>query len=235
MYLSHEDRLAAEQLVIKAGFADYFPNGLSPPTSDIVKRRYELTRSSERFLPYQIRLTSESIQSSPFSAEIPAEKSQKPNDLQETIVVDEVLDYEDWMSDPAAPFKGRTMVIEGTDWTSPDCLLLLQHPSILVTEEDQEEDSIMAFASGAEANASEMIAEGAIDNRDTQDQKLAVEDGVAEEEIDNVVADDITARAEMELGASNEQDKESVAESNGEDGDGDDDDDAAWMKELEDS
>ena len=34
---------------------DYMPSGLTPPTADIVKRRFELTRKNDSYLPYRIR------------------------------------------------------------------------------------------------------------------------------------------------------------------------------------
>jgi hypothetical protein len=41
--------------------SDYMASGLTPPTTDIVKRRFELTRSFKNFLPYRIRQVTEEI------------------------------------------------------------------------------------------------------------------------------------------------------------------------------
>lgn len=58
-----EEREAARNKICKTLHGDYMPSGVTPPTADIVKRRFELTRKSETFLPYRIRAVIEEINS----------------------------------------------------------------------------------------------------------------------------------------------------------------------------
>lgn len=41
--------------ICKTLHGDYMPSGITPPTADIVRRRFEPTRKNETYLPYRIR------------------------------------------------------------------------------------------------------------------------------------------------------------------------------------
>lgn len=56
-----EEREVARNKICKTLHGDYMPSGVTPPTADIVKRRFELTRKNETFLPYRIRAVIEEI------------------------------------------------------------------------------------------------------------------------------------------------------------------------------
>lgn len=163
VFLTEKERVEAEGKIIDTIYGPYYPDGLSPPTADIVRRRFELSRRNEVYLPYQIRLTLEAIQSSPFSSDTSewsgksvteakegkekSKDSEREKEALETIVVEEVVDFEQWMVDPLNPYQGRKITLDGMEWNFPDAQLLLQHAALLVTAEDREEDSIAAFAS----------------------------------------------------------------------------------------
>lgn len=58
-----DEREIARNKICKTLHGDYMPSGVTPPTADIVKRRFELTRKNDTFLPYRIRAVIEEINS----------------------------------------------------------------------------------------------------------------------------------------------------------------------------
>lgn len=204
VFTTTAEREAARAKVCRTLYGDYFCSGLSPPTTDIVKRRFELSRRKESFLPYQLRQAAEAILSCPFTAE---QRSEEGKAVEEIVsVVEEAVDFEDWMVDPSDRRKGRTLELSGTDWSNasdPALLLLLQHADLLVTAEDREEDSIAALeeqhhsakrveGTGAEEKLSLSLQEHeqqegfhlgvSLANDDARDTQMVAEDGNAEED-----------------------------------------------------
>uniref|UniRef100_A0A7S3M8N5 TAFII55 protein conserved region domain-containing protein n=1 Tax=Spumella elongata TaxID=89044 RepID=A0A7S3M8N5_9STRA len=89
---------------------DYMPSGLTPPTADIVKRRFELTRKNDSYLPYRIRSVIDEIGHfgngtgrlvNPVTGE-PVQDVQTTTavEVMSETVVEEVVDFEEWMVDP---------------------------------------------------------------------------------------------------------------------------------------
>jgi hypothetical protein len=102
---------------------DYMPGGMTPPTADIVKRRFEQTRKNDgNFLPYRIRAVAQEISSFGHGTGrmVSATTGEPVNDtiaasapagsvlevVSET-VSEEVVDFEEWMVDHAALQQGR--------------------------------------------------------------------------------------------------------------------------------
>ena len=98
-------------------------SGICPPTRDIVKRRYERTRQTQSFLPFRVRQVVDEISS---GAHIPGEQpsqqkltakqskqiaaanaaaatSQEKTEFSIQTVIEEVVDFQDWMVDDAHP------------------------------------------------------------------------------------------------------------------------------------
>lgn len=61
-------------------------------------------------------------------------------------VVEEVLDFDDYMLDPAYPYQGRTIVLEGSQWTPEQIQLIAAHPEILSTKAEVEDDRLEKMA-----------------------------------------------------------------------------------------
>lgn len=140
---------------------DYMPSGLTPPTVDIVKRRFEQTRKNEgNFIPYRIRNVAQEM--SGFGSGtgkmvnattgecITDSNVNAPGPVLEVVgetVTEEVMDFEEWMVDQAAVAQGRrqgvSITLHGsqlgslrdlqgaTSEQARSLLLLLQHPELL--------------------------------------------------------------------------------------------------------
>ena len=172
VFKKEKERETMKSRICKTPYGDYAPSGITPPTQDIVKRRFEFTRMNEdTFIPYQIRQITDEITSFGSSATASSEskaltttkskrskeskKEQQQQDKEKgggedsrqeqrkiERVIEEVVDFEEWMVDPTNPMRGRTIVLDGLDWSTPDAALLLMHPELLMTEEDREEDEL---------------------------------------------------------------------------------------------
>ncbi len=128
----------------KTPLGECLPHGLTPPTFDIVHRRFEQTRVKGTFLPNKIRTVMNDIvqYSSQLQNQQALQQQQPLNDskvIERIIEVEEVVDFQDWMIDPLQSDSGRTIVIDDGRWDS-ECELLMYFPEILITAEDREED-----------------------------------------------------------------------------------------------
>lgn len=112
---------------------DTMVDGITPPTLDIVHRRYDKTKSKGDFLPYQIRTVSEDI------------KNLNPTG-ERLIVSEELVEFEDYMLDPETGDGKKLFFGTDLDFTSEAGKLLLLHPEILISEEDKEEDDLERVA-----------------------------------------------------------------------------------------
>jgi hypothetical protein len=192
VFKKEKERDLMKSRICKTSHGDYAPSGLTPPTYDIVKRRFEMTRINEdTFLPYKIRQVTEEIltlgqQTNPKEEgsggvgsssgaggggggggtkgpkmSKKAQKEQAKRDKEAGIhhdenksenirkiekITEEIVDFEEWMVDPSNPTKGRTIIIDGKNWSSADAQLLIHHPELLITEEDMEEDELEELA-----------------------------------------------------------------------------------------
>jgi hypothetical protein len=191
VFKKEKERDLMKSKICKTSHGDYAPSGLTPPTYDIVKRRFEMTRINEdTFLPYKIRQVTEEIltlgqQANPkeegsggaggsgggggagggkgTKLSKKAQKEQAKRDKEAGIfhhhdeskgenirkvekITEEIVDFEEWMIDPSNPTKGRTIIIDGKNWSSADAQLLIHHPELLITEEDIEEDELEELA-----------------------------------------------------------------------------------------
>lgn len=102
---------------------DYMPSGLTPPTVDIVKRRFEQTRKNEgNFLPYRIRAVAQEMSAfghgtgrmvnaaTGETVSDGAASSAPAGTVLEVVsesVSEEVVEFEEWMVDHAALQQGR--------------------------------------------------------------------------------------------------------------------------------
>ena len=132
----------------------YYLNGLSAPTHNIVKSRFELTqKSSDSYPVHKVRTVVNDISASWTTDERPVGRAATiigitegsssgagsgggsgaaggSVDFIETI--EEVVDFEEWMVDPDStnPDVGVSFRVEHCDWNG-DLGLLLEHPEIL--------------------------------------------------------------------------------------------------------
>lgn len=177
VFKKEKERDVMRSKICKTSYGDYAPSGITAPTEDIVKRRFELTRINEdTFLPYKIRQITEEIttvnstlssaaqaaeskavttKGSKKAAKEQAKKEKEhleqdskhqsePKKIEK--ITEEIVSFEEWMIDPNNPQRGRTLMIDGKDWGTLDAMLLLQHPELLITEEDKEEDEVEQLA-----------------------------------------------------------------------------------------
>lgn len=151
-------------------------SGLTPPTQDIVKSKFELTRKTEGYPPHIIRTVLDDVRrplmplnllQSPLHLQKEASKlrvgtgaadgriGDKEDDEEDMeaerdkrvseVVYEEVVPFEDWMVSEAEP-GGVSGVLWSRDWSERDYPtgfnsgVFLEHPEILITEVDVEED-----------------------------------------------------------------------------------------------
>jgi hypothetical protein len=243
VFRNEKEKESVRSQIISTIYGDYFAHGLAPPTHDIVRRRFELTRRKEKYLPYQIREVTELIQGfgdSSRSVKVDTTDSSSSSatasngkEVLEEKVVEEVLSFEDWMVDPSNPLQGRTLKIAGEHWDSMDAQLLLQHSSVLWTAEDQEEDEIaqdFAHRQQQEATTTQKSLETqkAVGEANNSEGKKAVDDQFAN---NNAREEQLRKDAAMVADDEVVEDGEEVVEEKAiemEIDEEEDDDDMAW-------
>lgn len=157
----HEKEEMRQQLVNEPHDL-YYPHGLTAPTEDIVRRRFEATYSKENFLIFRyqevladvldfstrsggnlIPLTKPQPSAIPVGQDGENEKDNGDEKLPyyET-VIEEVLDYDEYMMDTDEPGQGRTFVFDGMNWTDEQIELVAQHPEILWSRLEEEDDAL---------------------------------------------------------------------------------------------
>lgn len=146
----------------------YYPDGLTAPTEDIVHRRFDSTRTNEDCLTFRYQEvladvldfsirsggnmipstrkmieTSKSRkqqQSSNIDNDENADNGDEKLPYYETII-EEVLDFDEYMIDVMNPGHGRTLVFDG-DWTEEQIELVASHPEIIWSKLEEEEDAL---------------------------------------------------------------------------------------------
>ncbi len=158
-----KEKEAVRAKIVKTVSGEYNPSGITPPTHDVVRRRFELTRKSgENHLPYKVRQICEEISrgveglvngSHEAARGTAAGRSQQQKDGDDAVsevvletVCEEVVDFQEWMADPQRPGHGVVVNLVGSDWAGEDALFLQKHPEILMSEVDAEEDAIEQLA-----------------------------------------------------------------------------------------
>jgi hypothetical protein len=161
VFETEEQREAMRASICHTIHGDYMPSGLTPPTADIVKRRFEQTRKNDgNFIPYRIRNVAQEMSSfgngtgrmvNATTGEVVADgNANTPGPVLEVVsetVTEEVVDFEEWMVDQAAMQHGRregvSITLHGSQLGSlrelqsggteqaRSLLLLLQHPELL--------------------------------------------------------------------------------------------------------
>lgn len=177
VFHSEKERESHKARICKTTYGDYNPHGLTPPTQDIVERRFDLTRKdTTEYMPYKIRQVVEEIS---LGKHAPWEQQMKENekggrkadnapppqaveDYTIETVEEEVVSFEEWMLaegasqptglvfniDSAAPM----LVPKDSTWTADQhramAKLLVDHAdSILVSAIEAEEDALADIAS----------------------------------------------------------------------------------------
>lgn len=111
--------------------SEYFPNGLTPPTFDIVHRRFEKTHISSASTP-----SFEPLKVKEVIKEICDQWETKDDDkVSKEWVEEEVVDFEDWMASAEYP-NGICLQIRGKNWTDAHSNFVLDHPEILHSQRD---------------------------------------------------------------------------------------------------
>jgi hypothetical protein len=73
-------------------------------------------------------------------------------------VVEEIVEFEEWMADPARPGQGVVVTVTGSDWTTKDAQFLQLHPEMLLTQVDAEEDALELMAAEQQLTEKDRIA-----------------------------------------------------------------------------
>jgi hypothetical protein len=144
VFNNEKEKLIAYSKLCKSPHGDSFPHGLTPPTYDIVNRKFESTRPKVAFPPVYVEEVVADIN-------MPWEKSwgrggidegeeqvQDDKELKE-LIYEDVVEFEDWMVDSDNPY-GISLSIDGKDWSSRDAQIFLEHPEILLIEAEIDED-----------------------------------------------------------------------------------------------
>ena len=105
-------------------------DGLTPPTSQIVPRKYVKTRHVDygKYSKGELQEIIEEVTLSPLSDGLL--NQPEPIVFQ---TVEEVIDFEDWMITEDMP-TGLSFVLEGNEWNKSN-VILQAHPEILMTGE----------------------------------------------------------------------------------------------------
>ena len=113
---------------------DYCASGLTPPTANIVRRRFDKTNkvSSIQYFPYHVK---EVIN------EICSQWEVDPADDKEfrEWKYEEVVPFEDWMADPENPTQGISLQLSGHNWTTRNSVVM-EHPEVLLLQVELEDD-----------------------------------------------------------------------------------------------
>jgi hypothetical protein len=202
-------KVKADVLKSKTPLGECSPHGLTPPTFDIVHRRYEPTRVKGTYPPNKIRTVMNDIIN--YSSDLQKQQAQANQVLERIIEVEEVVDFQEWMIDPAQPEFGRTIVIEDGKWNSPDSELLMYYPEVLITMEDREEDEFDKMAQAQKVaedetkvrnhgenaidehalNHGDAPMEGGLDGNDDDDDDDDTTDEVGEDEPQSIDEDKV--------------------------------------------
>lgn len=122
---------------------DYFAHGITPPTMDIVHRRFERTNktiTSTHFSPHIVKEVVNDI-CGQWDMDLDDKEAKEWK-------FEEVVDFEDWMVDSDNPF-GISFQLSGTSWTtdvlsslssSSACAIILDHPEILQIQSEIDDD-----------------------------------------------------------------------------------------------
>ncbi len=159
VFSTAKEREVARAKIVKTVYGDYSPSGITPPTHDVVRRRFELTRSKgdNSYLPYKVKQVCEEIARgvetvvgnsaiAPRDAAEAAEEVKTGSEVVLESVEEEVVDFQEWMADPARPGYGVCVTLCGADWSSEDAQFLQRYPEALLTEVEAEEDAVDQLA-----------------------------------------------------------------------------------------
>lgn len=128
VFETQQERDAMREKICKTPNGDYMPSGITPPTADIVKRRFEPTRKTDSYLPYRIRSLIKEIGefgSRPgrlvnpkTGEEVDGDDPQSASAVEvvDETVTEEVVDFEEWMVDPVTQSRrtGVTLTLHGS-------------------------------------------------------------------------------------------------------------------------
>lgn len=143
----------------------YLPHGLTFPTYHIVERRYKKTRKHKKKPAHKISETIDQIETSWGYAHDATTGSVIENRREYVEVIEEVVPFEEWMFDSV---NKKCIVIElneSTDVNSKEMSLLVEHPNLLVSQLDldeereieEEEQMRIALAIGSENTGADVL------------------------------------------------------------------------------
>lgn len=96
----------------------FIPHGLTPPTVNIIKKKYSKTREKQKFNLEQIFGVMEQV------------RTLENKDKVRREVVEEVVDFEDWMADKERS-EGIKLRLEGEKWLHSSGGLIFEHPEVI--------------------------------------------------------------------------------------------------------
>ena len=118
VYRDEDQRVQAVNEQRQLDESKYLPHGLTPPTAHVIKKKYSKMREKDKHSMEQIFAVMEQV------------KTLDNKDKVRRDVVEEVVDFEDWMADSARN-EGIKLRLEGAKWLQSSGGLIFEHPEIL--------------------------------------------------------------------------------------------------------
>jgi hypothetical protein len=82
VFKTEKERDKAEASIVKTINGEYFPDGLTFPTKDIVKRKFELTRKAEPYPVHRVRTVMDEIKKEWLATAVPAQDGATADEVQ---------------------------------------------------------------------------------------------------------------------------------------------------------
>lgn len=140
VFENDEAREAMKKEIIYTDLGSYFPSGITPPTQNIVKRRFLKSRKGKKKSQEKIERVIDEIES-PWENVVNEEGIAIMDTREYTETIEEVIPFENWMMGN----DGESKVLQVSDehWPSLDAVIfLLQHPNLLVRQSDIVESKV---------------------------------------------------------------------------------------------
>lgn len=209
VFLTEKDREIARSKNVKTLAGEYYANGLTGASYDIVNKRFLKTQQNSKIIDdtSYIREVMEDIA-------VGWELTEDGKEVRE-FIEEEVVDFEDWMATPDDPY-GISVVLKGKDvWNKPEAKVVLENPQILAVSVEQEEEK---------AGKKEPVPLSSSSSTNLASQSMEVDDDVSDVNITEPIEQDDDAEKDEDININNDNDVDI--------NDDDEDADDAWMNEI---
>ena len=208
VFLTEKDREIARSKNVKTLAGEYYANGLTGASYDIVNKRFLKTQQNSKIIEdtSYIREVMEDIA-------VGWELTEDGKEVRE-FIEEEVVDFEDWMATPDDPY-GISVVLKGKDvWNKPEAKVVLENPQILAVSVEQEEEKAEKQKPPLSSSSSTNLAS----------QSMEIDDDVSDVNIAEPIEQDDDAEKDEDININNDNDVDI--------NDDDEDADDAWMNEI---